>query len=187
MNKRKCVIVSGELILHSLAFYKHNCFSLISGVMLSLVLIDFTKRYFALEEPRPAAPHTLFVIGGGIIFSALCSIVELHIVFKTRNTRHEPRQNEHQKIPMALLHNKRQSSSDDQEPRHSIDQGEYMGDFFGLEYSGEDPALMYRTQGTKKADKPNHPFPGYKLAKQNMRGHDKDWWSKVTYASMPYI
>ena len=79
------------------------------------------------------------------------------------------------------------SQSEDVEVRHSFDHGEYMGDLFGLEYSGEDPALMYRTQGTKKAEKVDHPFPGYKLAKQNMRGHDRNWWSKVTYASMPYI
>lgn len=154
--------------------------------MLSLVIIDFTKRYFALDEPRPDVPHTLFVAGGGVLFSALCSAVELYIVFRTRNTRQETRRTDQQKTPMVLFHGKDRSNLEDAEARNSIDQGEYMGDFFGLEYSGEDPALMYRTQGTKKADKPNHPFPGYKHAKQNLRGHDRNWWSKITYASMPY-
>lgn len=167
-------------------------FTSVPGVLLSLVIIDFAKRYFALGEPRPTIPHTLFIAGSAVAFSALCSVCELYIVFRTRNARQERQRHDsndmRQKIPMALFHGKGQGNSHDPEVRHSsFDQGEYMGDYFGLEYSGEDPALMYRTQGTKKADKPNHPFPGYKLAKQNLKGHDREWWSKVTYASMPYI
>lgn len=159
---------------------------LFSGVLLSLVIIDFTKRYFAQDEPRLNVPYVLFLAGSAVLFSTLCSGFELYIVFRTRNTRQELRRNDQQKTPMVFFHGKRRSNSSDTEGRFSIDQGEYTGEHFGLEYSGEDPALMYRTQGTKKADKPNHPFPGYTHAKQNMRGHDRDWWSKITYASMPY-
>jgi len=138
-------------------------------------------------------PHALFIAGAAVVCSAVCSIFLLYIVFNVRdsarrNQLHSPpgaALGDQHKIPMEDIGHGQGHSSTDSAVRHSSqDQGEYM---FGLEYSNEGPPLMYRTQGMRKSDKPNDLFPGYKLGKQNLRGHDRKWWTEVTFASVPYL
>ncbi|WAQ96904.1 hypothetical protein MAR_029594 [Mya arenaria] len=166
-------------------------FQMFSGVLLSLVIVDFSKKYHSIKEPRPSIPYTLLISGAAVVCSALCSVIQMYIVFHVRENPPRQRQDSReetvdaqQKIPMSDIMQGAGHASDPEARHSSMDNGEYM---FGLEYSNEGPPLMYRTQGTRKPDKPAHPFPGYKLAKQNMKGHDKKWWSKVTFASVPYL
>lgn len=161
-----------------------------SGILLVLVVIDFAKRHYAHNVPRPYVPYTLFIAGLAVVCSGLCVIIELAIAFRTKE-RQCIREvisadgklgNEHQLRP---LNQQGHSHLYEKYPRNlTVDQStDYDGDYYGQDYDVENPA--FRTQGTRKVDASNKPFPGYRLGRNNLQGHDQKWWRKVTFAAMP--
>ncbi|KAL4240218.1 hypothetical protein ACF0H5_001012 [Mactra antiquata] len=167
-------------------------FQLFSGILLVLIVIDFAKRHYAHNVPRPHVPYTLFIAGFAVVCSGLCVIIELSIAFRTKE-RHCLREmssadgktgNDHQLHPLNQTQG--QGHHGDSYPRNmTVDQTtDYDGgDYYGQDYDVENPA--FRSQGTRKMDAATKPFPGYRLGRHNLQGHDQKWWRKVTFAAMP--
>ncbi|KAH3863240.1 hypothetical protein DPMN_026220 [Dreissena polymorpha] len=172
--------------------------NILSGVLLSLAIIDSTRRYIGLETPRPQVPYLVFIAGAAVVCSIVSSGLCVYVIYRSRHAVYRqrgafkaddvPAKGAQQTAPLSNSEDEGMChihADGDSEAKHiTVDRGEYM---FGLEYSYErPPSDMYRTQGTRKPDRPIHPFPGYKPSKQNLKGHDRKWWSKVTFASGPY-
>ncbi|XP_060561718.1 uncharacterized protein LOC132721427 isoform X2 [Ruditapes philippinarum] len=173
-------------------------FQLFSGILLGLVIIDFGKKYYALGKPRPAIPYTLFIAGIGAACSGLCGIIELAIAFRTKENGSRRSSNAADKhcspqqlIPLNQVqgqgkgphhhHHHHHHHYDKQARTVSLDDGDY----YGQDYDVENPA--FHTQGGRKSDASSSLFPGYRLGRQNLQGHDKKWWRKVTFAAFTVL
>lgn len=164
-------------------------FGCVSGILLGLVILDYAKKYYAAGKPRPPIPYTLFVAGLGSVCSGLCGMIELGIAFRTKEDRRRRTSDTGNKncSPQQLIPlNQLQGHSHDigkSYPRESHVRNLSLedGDYYGQDYDVENPA--FRTQGLRKSDASSSLFPGYRLGRQNLRGHDKKWWRKVTFAA----
>ncbi|XP_045212353.2 uncharacterized protein LOC123563561 [Mercenaria mercenaria] len=166
-------------------------FQLFSGILLGLVIIDFAKKYYAFGKPRPPIPYTLFIAGLGAVCSGLCGIIELAIAFRTkedRSRRLSSAADKHctpqQLIPLNQIQgqsHKKGHYHESQLRNISVDEGDY----YGQDYDVENPA--FHTQGGRKSDVSSSLFPGYRLGRQNLQGHDKKWWRKVTFAAFTVL
>lgn len=162
-------------------------FQMFSGILLGLVILDYAKKYYAVGKPRPPVPYTLFVAGIGSVCSGLCGIIELGIAFRTKeNRRRQPSNtgNKHCSPQQLIPLNQIQGHSYEKGPHketHLRNMSLDDGDYYGQDYDVENPA--FRTQGLRKSDASSSLFQGYRLGRQNLRGHDKKWWRKVTFAA----
>ena len=126
-------------------------------------------------------PYTLILVGIAAFLEAASAVNQLLMAFRTKvgshghhQERHKPRtvdEHAHSKLHTPPLDN-----------AEDFNDAEYNGDYYGQDYNAQNP--RYHTQGSHKHNaSSNWLFPGYRLGRHNLQGHDRKWWRSVTLAS----